>query len=272
MSFTLRQPEYTGKNRCTLCTIFNVFITIILAIGISGLLAFFTDMTQLQSTTIGGSFILVSLALIYFRGYLIPGTPEITARYFPEWLLSVFKNTSWEPVSLESRSEINPEEVLLQSGIIAPCPDRDDLCLTPEFRQSWNARIGVIREEDLDPNTIAKNFGVKAGDCSIRNRSSIPVIRCGSTIVGKWPSEAALLADAAAANELSANFETWDSLGHGARRELLYALRLFIEDCPTNDSGINFSKKRVNTTCCGSTELLDVSCQDGGDVLLEAPW
>jgi hypothetical protein len=34
-----------------------------------------------------------SLALVYLRGYLVPGTPAFTKRYFPDWLLAWFDKT-----------------------------------------------------------------------------------------------------------------------------------------------------------------------------------
>jgi len=269
MSFTVRQSEYTGENRCTPCTALNVTITILLAVGISTWLASFSNLTRLQTATIGGVFTLVSLVIIYMRGYLLPGTPQITARYFPDRLLSLFGKDSWEPISLESTSDINPEEILLQSGLIAPCPDEDDLCLAPEFRRSWNTGIESIRDDGVDPNAIAENVGVAAGDCTVTDRNGIAVVRCGSTLVGRWPSQAALLADAAAATELSSYFENWNSLSHGARREILYSLRLFLEDCPTDDGGVTIGKERVHSTCCGTTEILAVSCREDGDRLFE---
>jgi hypothetical protein len=81
-----RQPEYTGENRCVPCTATNVAIAAVLAIGLAFILV----------TPIGVVAFLASLVVIYLRGYLVPGTPELTKRYFPPWLLALFGK---EPVA-----------------------------------------------------------------------------------------------------------------------------------------------------------------------------
>ncbi|ARS91742.1 hypothetical protein [Natrarchaeobaculum aegyptiacum] len=75
----LKQPEYTGENRCLPCTVVN--LTIAAALGwlvarkhrIAGVLVF-----------------VVSAAIISLRGYLVPGTPTLTRRYLPAGVLRLF--------------------------------------------------------------------------------------------------------------------------------------------------------------------------------------
>ena len=59
----LRQPEYTGRNRCVPCTIVNLLIAVIITGGVA-----------VVSIPLGGALFVVSLGAIYFRGYLVPGT------------------------------------------------------------------------------------------------------------------------------------------------------------------------------------------------------
>ncbi|ELZ49487.1 hypothetical protein C465_07951 [Halorubrum distributum JCM 9100] len=75
----LRRPEYTGENRCLPCTVVNGVIALLLG-GAAGFVW----------PAAGVGTVAVSAATIYLRGYLIPGTPELTRRYFPEWLLRAF--------------------------------------------------------------------------------------------------------------------------------------------------------------------------------------
>lgn len=70
---TIRRPEYTGENRCMPCTVLNLIV----GAAMSGLLALTV------SPVAGGLGLVVSVAAIYLRGYLVPGTPTIMARYPP---------------------------------------------------------------------------------------------------------------------------------------------------------------------------------------------
>lgn len=75
----LERPEYTGQNRCLPCTIVNLVIAAIL-----GALA-------VRKSRIAGVFVTgASLAIIYLRGYLVPGTPTLTKRYLPATVLDWF--------------------------------------------------------------------------------------------------------------------------------------------------------------------------------------
>lgn len=76
----IRQPEYTGENRCVPCTALNVFIAVVIA----GLFV------GAGRRWIGVVAFIVSVGVVYFRGYLVPGTPGITERYFPERVLRLF--------------------------------------------------------------------------------------------------------------------------------------------------------------------------------------
>jgi hypothetical protein len=85
----LEQPEYTGENRCGACTAVNLLLAAALAALLGrrnralGLLAF-----------VGGA------ALVYLRGYLVPGTPELTKAYLPPSVLALFGNDE-RPASMD---------------------------------------------------------------------------------------------------------------------------------------------------------------------------
>lgn len=74
-----RKPEYTGTNRCVPCTVVNAAI----AVAITLAAALLGPVTAL--VVFVGSF-----ASIYLRGYLVPGTPELTERYLPGRVLALF--------------------------------------------------------------------------------------------------------------------------------------------------------------------------------------
>ncbi|GAB7017374.1 hypothetical protein [Halostagnicola bangensis] len=82
----LRQPEYTGENRCEPCTVLNLAIGAVLSVLVA------------RKSKIAGLFTaVVSIAAIYLRGYLVPGTPTLTKRYLPQTVLEWFGKGS-EPV------------------------------------------------------------------------------------------------------------------------------------------------------------------------------
>jgi hypothetical protein len=99
-----RQPEYTGENRCLPCTAVNT----LLAAGLSGAVAAggLVVTTPVVGAVAGVAVLGVSLLSIYLRGYLVPGTPELTKRYFPPWLLRAFGK---EPV-LEHHQPVETDE------------------------------------------------------------------------------------------------------------------------------------------------------------------
>lgn len=74
-----RRPEYTGENRCIPCTILNLAIAAAVGLAIA------------RRSSVGGAVVTaVSIAVIYFRGYLVPGTPTLTKRYLPPAVLRWF--------------------------------------------------------------------------------------------------------------------------------------------------------------------------------------
>ncbi len=92
----LRQDEYTGENRCVPCTAVNLIIAVVIALAVG--VAF---------VPAGAVVFGLSLATIYLRGYLVPGTPTLTKRYFPDWLLAKFDK---EPLTFEEAAALEREE------------------------------------------------------------------------------------------------------------------------------------------------------------------
>ena len=75
----VEQPEYTGENRCLPCTVLNLAIAAGVALVVGR-----------RRRTAAGAWLLVAVGLIWLRGYLVPGTPELTARYLPDRVLAWF--------------------------------------------------------------------------------------------------------------------------------------------------------------------------------------
>ena len=256
----VRQPEYTGENRCIPCTATNLVIAAVVAAGLA-----------LLSVPLAVLFAAVGVASVWLRGYLVPGTPELTKRYFPEWLLAKFdKQPDPAPEPLPDE-EFDPEEVLLEAGVVEPCQGVDDLCLTEEFDAAWSRRMADLEDEDALRSGLADQLELDAEGVTFESFGDAYVAREGDARLGQWESRAALLADLAAAKELPDRVEGWERLSSRARSQLLGGLRVFVETCPTCGGPVTADTETVES-CCRSTTVVGVACDDCGDRLLEVPY
>lgn len=228
----VRRPEYIGENRCIPCTVLNVGLALVLA-AIIGAVAW-TALGPLAAAIGGLAVLAVSSAAIALRGYLIPGTPTITRRYFPEWLLARFDKLPEEPAQTAGRSDstvspedVDPERILLDAGAVEPCENEDDLCLTERFERAWTERAAEV-DPGMDPRRIAAVLGID-GTPSVEEYDGAFAIEVDGTRVGQWESEAAMLADLASADVLAEQYAGWKRLQDVERGRVLGGLRVFFE-------------------------------------------
>jgi hypothetical protein len=253
----VRQPEYTGENRCLPCTATN------LAIGAVGavLLAFLW-------VPLAVGFAVLAVASVWLRGYLVPGTPELTKRYFPEWLLAKFdKAPAPEPITDD---DLDPEATLVEAGVLQECETVDDLCLTDDFETTWREGMAGLTDEDTLRADLADHLDLDVADVSFDDYGDAFVARHDGANVGQWESRAALLADLSAAGELPDWVDDWPALTPRARSQLLGGLRIFVETCPVCGGVVTADEETVQS-CCRSRTVVGVGCSDCGDRLLEVP-
>ena len=268
-----RQPEYTGENRCIPCTVTNAAIAVVLA-GTVGVV----------SPPLGAAVLLVSALAIWLRGYLVPGTPELTKRYFPDWLLAHFdkgpeRSSGFAAAESESREDeefdlesFDAERVLLDGGVVEPCEDVDDLCLDGGFERAWYARMDAVRDDEAAAREeLARQLDVGPESVEFEEYGSATVARIDGTRAGQWESHAALVADLAAAHELPTRIGGWASIPTEARSQLLGGLRIFLEECPECGGPVLADRETV-TSCCRSHEVVAASCQSCDARLLELPY
>lgn len=161
-----KNQSYTGENRCLPCTVVNVVLAAALGLGLG-----------VVAPPVGAAAFLVGLGSIYFRGYLVPGTPELTKRYFPDWLLAKFDKVDEPPVdtgpgpsakqAAGSRSESadsagDDEEPAADSAVGAV--DVDDTDATAVER----ARDAAGTEGIVDPQTLLLEVDV-VEECADRD-------------------------------------------------------------------------------------------------------
>ncbi|WP_227377034.1 hypothetical protein [Haladaptatus halobius] len=251
-----RQPEYTGKNRCTPCTIVNVTMAVFVSAGL-------TFVTPL----LGVVFFAFSLAAIYLRGYFVPGTPTLTKRYFPNRLLRLFdKHETATPAPQETDRE--PEEVLTEANVIASCEEIDDLCLDEEFRTTWHDTMERVMEEGAEKSDLSRILDADEANLEFEEHDNAFLARIDGRRLGQWESRAALVADLAAARVLGDRYDDWDELTVDNQSRILSGLRIFLETCPECGGTITAEQETVES-CCRSMEVVAATCEGCDARILE---
>ena len=253
-----RQPQYTGDNRCIPCTILNIVISALLTASVvAGALWYGAEAEVVLF--IGIIMALLSVTVIYFRGYLIPGTPWFTKTYFPDWLLRQFDKRPSTDTSGDG--ELDVEMTLKHAGVMTDCQHEADLCLTDSFRTAWRDRIAAVRTGDTSREDLAHILNVDPVQLTVTEHESAFVARFQDRPVGQWESRAAFLADIAAANELDNRVHDWSSLNIQQRSNILQNLRIFLEQCPQCDGSVTMDQEIVES-CCRSVDTVAVTCED----------
>jgi len=261
-----RRPEYTGEMRCVPCTVVNSAIGVIAAAAIGGVVG--ANAGVATGTGVGVIVLGLSAASIALRGYLVPGTPTLTKKYFPDWLLRRFDKDSHTRAAVSADENLDVETVLMRAEAVEPCENVDDLCLTDEFQTAWSDRLESVRSEETSRAELADILGVEADILTFEEFGEAFVAYADETQAGQWESRGAFLADVAAATELEVRLDGWQTLGLRQQSQLLYALRLFLEECPECTGTVAIEEDTV-ASCCRSIDIVAVSCQECGARIFE---
>ncbi len=261
-----KNPEYTGANRCLPCTVVNTLIAAVLAVAVGvGLGAAVGPALGAVAGLVSFG---VSAAAIYLRGYLVPGTPTLTKRYFPAWLLALFGKGPTEQRD-PRESEVDPETALRSVGALELCRGGDDLCLVDDFRAEWYERIDDADRSDAGRDVLLEVLDLGAGTVEYREFGDAFQALVDGEVVGKWESEAAFLADVGAARVLAERADRWGQYTVLERSQLLNGLRLFIDTCPSCGGEPAFGTETVES-CCSTHEVAAVACDECGARLFES--
>ena len=258
-----RRPEYTGENRCLPCTVVNVGIA---ALGAAAA-------TLIGGPALGAAGFGAALGAIWLRGYLVPGTPELTKRYLPERVLRLFgKGTA--PAA---PAEVDAESYLLSAGVLAETPDGDDLAFAPWFASALSDALDGMRldagvadaagpatEADdvgkrADVTALASLTGVDEASLSLSWAEGAAFAFAGGERIGHWESRPAFLADVAADRALTEGVDGWSDLPLAARSDVLGALRLFVERCPACEGPVRLEERAVES-CCTRYDVIAGRC------------
>lgn len=245
-----RRPEYTGRNRCLPCTAVNLALA-------AGAAAVTAAASVPAALAVGGA----SLALIYLRGYLVPGTPELTKRYLPVRVLAWFGKAG------PPTSDVDPGVVLAAADVLLEEPDGADVALDPAFVAAWTDRTRALSEDDAVA-VLAAGVGAAEAALTVRPAGEGLVATIRGRQVGSWESTVAFRADAAAMQLLAERVPTWSRLSVDARSETTGALRLLAGTCPSCGGPTALEEGTVES-CCASYQVVAVRCGDCHARLME---
>ncbi|ERG88909.1 MAG: hypothetical protein J07HX5_01055, partial [halophilic archaeon J07HX5] len=249
----LRQPAYTGENRCLPCTVINT----LLPLGLSGASAVAgATVSPLVAVVVGGGVLAVAMEAIWLRGYLVPGTPTLTKRYLPPWVLAWFGKgpAAGEPAARTVPSSADKEDYearLQETGVIGPCEDKDDICLTASAHAAWRHQITRSPDEP-SPDQVAAVLDLDLSAGQLEQSGDAHVLRDGDETIAAWPSETAVRSDLATAGVLDDRLD-WESLTTHQRLTYLHTVRLFLEECP-DGSPARLESETVES-CCSSHDV-----------------
>jgi hypothetical protein len=224
-----------------------------------------------KKNRIAGTLVLLgSVSIIYLRGYIVPGTPSLTKKYLPDEVLKHFEHEPPTTQAIEANGEIDIESVLLTAGVIEPCEDLDDYCLSTEFKQAWMDRVDNLENVVIDEQDIARALGYNKGDFTIVESNGGFNLLSEDELIAQWPSKGALLADFTAEKELSNKYSGWNQLSSEDKGIVLRGLRLFLDIFPTTGAPVEVSEQTVES-CCRSSDVIAIRCSKTGQRLLEQP-
>lgn len=252
----LRRPEYVAENRCVPCTVANLGIAALGGVAVAA--ATWSAASAPVGVTAGAAVFVVCAAVVYLRGYLVPGTPALTRRYFPGWLLAAFEK---DPVAADGGGgDIDQEAVLVGADALYECRDGTDLCLVEGFRREWYDAIDRIDAAESYVE-LFEVVNAEGGEVTVEEHGSNVQAHVDGRFAGVWKSRAAFLADLGAASVLADRLDRWAELDPHDRHALLGGLRLFIDECPSCGATTELGSETVET-CCASRRVTTVECTD----------
>jgi len=260
--FSIRRPEYTGENRCMPCTAVNLVLTAAISAGVA--------LVSLPAAVVVAA---LSVLSIYYRGYLVPGTPTLTKRYLPERVLAWFDKDGRggpEPITVE---EVDTESLLLEAGLLEPAGE--DYMLDASFRREWQELATEVSGEETTESELLGELldSPEIGEVTPEDVTAIEgqrsfTVRVDDRPIGRWESREAYCADLAAGRLLESRLEEWPALSFDQRLTVLSGLRLWLEQCPTCHGGLEFGEEKVQS-CCREYDVIGVTCTGCGSRLFE---
>lgn len=244
----LRQPEYTGSNRCRPCTVLNLLIAGLLAATTGWVLAVQGAGVAAAGAATGGV-LAVAVAVIYLRGYLVPGTPWLTRAYAPQWLLDAVGKPQRSVPDQDAASAV--ERQLRQAGILTI-----DGEVSTDARTEWRDRREADETDPTAEAEFAGLLGATPDDLWMREYGGTHTVIRNGKQAGEWPAQERFVDDMAAAAMLRERVSGWETAAPRDRAMMLVHLRCAAGPC----SGCGGELAVTTGSCCGSTEIIAARC------------
>lgn len=303
---TLHQPEHTGENRCEPCTVLNLVIAGLLG----SLIARRSKLGGVVAVTVSVGLIYLRGYLVpgtptLTKRYLPPSVLRRFGKEPEPEIAAGFSGTETaDPSSADESMPSNADEgstpsnnstgvsgatedaetprdeqpsatgdletYFLDQGILEPCADADDLCLTNSFETEWFEEIEPLADAEITTPEVIEAFGIEDDDHQFElvTRDEARLLQSESRQIGQWPSRPALIADIAASRVLRPWISDWEAYEAHEKGHILNSLRMFLKTCPTTGGDIHMGEEVVES-CCSSHKVIAVTCEDSGERLFE---
>lgn len=261
----LRAPEYTGSNRCRPCTLLNGMV---IGVSIGVVLLVLRELGVAWLPSIGISLVLsvVGVAALYLRGYVVPGTPELTARYLP----AAVRARLGKDGSGAADPDGNTPSARLAAADILDFPDPDEpMGVTATFREEVNRLATQMEDLDAADAIFGDMLAIPTTELWRREFGGACKILAGGKLVGKWTSSARYQSQMAMVAAVRDRIDEWAELPPSERVELVAEVRRRDQGCQECDAPLTI----VRTSCCGGTAVTRLECErcDTVDAEYRAP-
>lgn len=230
-----RNPKYTGHNRCWPCTALNVGVVLLIGTGL----------TVLGGAVVALPAVVVGLAVVWLRGYLVPGTPRI-GRKLPEPVRSRFG--IHDPVT-----ELSATNTLVAAGVL-----KNDLGLDPATDRTIQAQaVAYVDDREALEAAVLERFNAATVSVNraLGGGEQWFVLDEDEQTVRQWEARQVAALDVAGAAFLENRLPNWDRWAERDRSAMLALLRYDASACP--DCGAVFEESEENdVTCCGGRSLV----------------
>lgn len=229
---TLREPAYTGENRCWPCTALNGA----LVTGVGGGVYYFL------SRPVGALLFVCGFVVLFVRGYVVPGTPTYAPRLLALLPIAV-EHGGADDSGVGSGSlgeDVEPEELLetlVDAGVVVV--EDEELWLEESFRTAWIERMGDLRTRS-NAELAESVTKVTPPEVEARHHGD-RILLDGER--DHWISPTVAIAEIAAAETLA----SWDVPPH-IRASAAEPLRTFLDVCPGCGGKVT---ETTLGTCCG---------------------
>jgi hypothetical protein len=230
VSVQIRNPEYTGGNRCWPCTLGNVLVVGLVA-GLAALLA-----PPAVPALVGG----VGLLAVGLRGYAVPGTPRLMQA------IPRRRPGRTDDASADLLDALEAAGILSESG------------LRPGFERRYRELVSEALSDDEAARVALESNVPEIADVSVTRAlgggQHWSAFADDGTTVAEWNDRTVAAMDAAGAELLSDGLADWAERSTRDRLDGLAVLRVAASECPACGGRVE-TRDRESVACCGGRRL-----------------